>query len=258
MRRTFSVSVALVAVLALCGFAQAANIDVTNPGLDTFVDATFSYGGSTYLAGSVMGQNMYVTATPSGSIDNASTGEATGGTGTTTGYTFSPAIGGAGVSNYVTGQVGTDPAGCIGLLMTFGASQPTASIAQTLPGSVSLQANSLYTLTFDTYKRKVLDLPSSFTADLTVGGSPVGGTLLFTAPTNTTQGSGIVTFRTGSSPASGDLGFQLVATDPTASISQIFVDNMAMTVASVPEPGTFTLFSAGLLGLLAYAWRKQS
>jgi len=29
------------------------------------------------------------------------------------------------------------------------------------------------------------------------------------------------------------------------------------SVAGVPEPGTLALLAAGLMGLLAYAWRKQ-
>jgi len=30
------------------------------------------------------------------------------------------------------------------------------------------------------------------------------------------------------------------------------------SIATVPEPGTFALLAAGLLGLLAYAWKKRS
>ena len=35
----------------------------------------------------------------------------------------------------------------------------------------------------------------------------------------------------------------------------IFFDNVRLT--SVPEPGTLALLAAGLMGLVAYAWRKQ-
>jgi hypothetical protein len=254
MRRRFCVSIGFVAVLAFCGFAPATTIDVTNPGFDTLVDATFTYGGNTYTAGCVMAQNMYVTTEIAGAIDNATTGEHTGGTGSTAGYAMTPA-GLAGVSNYNTGVVGTDPAGCIGLLLTLGGGQ-TTTLAQTLPGPVSLLSNSLYTLTFDVYKRIVLPLPISFAADLTVDGSSVGGALLYTAPTDSTKGSGTVTFQTGSTPVAGSLGFVFASAD-TAPITQIFVDNVALTVASVPEPGTLVLVSTGLIGLLCYAWRRQ-
>ena len=34
-------------------------------------------------------------------------------------------------------------------------------------------------------------------------------------------------------------------------------DNVRLDYAAVPEPGTMALLSAGLFGLLAYAWRKR-
>jgi hypothetical protein len=35
------------------------------------------------------------------------------------------------------------------------------------------------------------------------------------------------------------------------------VDNISFTLTQVPEPGTVMLLTTGLLGLLAYAWRKR-
>lgn len=34
-------------------------------------------------------------------------------------------------------------------------------------------------------------------------------------------------------------------------------DNVTLDAAAVPEPSLLTLFASGLLGLLAYAWRKR-
>ena len=35
-------------------------------------------------------------------------------------------------------------------------------------------------------------------------------------------------------------------------------DDFSLTVGTVPEPSTIVLLSSGLLGLLAYAWRKRN
>lgn len=36
-----------------------------------------------------------------------------------------------------------------------------------------------------------------------------------------------------------------------------YIDNVSITCADVPEPGTLALLAAGLIGLSAYAWRKR-
>jgi hypothetical protein len=35
------------------------------------------------------------------------------------------------------------------------------------------------------------------------------------------------------------------------------LDNVRLSDSTVPEPGTIVLLGTGLLGLLAYAWRKR-
>lgn len=35
------------------------------------------------------------------------------------------------------------------------------------------------------------------------------------------------------------------------------IDNFSLTSTTIPEPGTIALLAAGMLGLLAYAWRKR-
>lgn len=45
--------------------------------------------------------------------------------------------------------------------------------------------------------------------------------------------------------------------DGTVWPNQIRLDNISLTSQAVPEPGTIALFATGLLGLLAYAWRKR-
>jgi hypothetical protein len=254
MRRAVYVSVGLIAILALCSFAQATPITITNPGFDATVDTTFTYTpgnfrDGTYTAGSTMATGFYVVQ--NGAISDTASGYEVASTASTPGYGFT---GIAGIANFQAGQVGADPTGCIALLLNTSQGS-AAGIAQTLPGSVSLQPNTLYTLTFDVYKRIVLGLPSSFAADLTVGGLPVGGMLAYTVPTDTTAGFGTVTYQTGSTVVSGDLGFRFATTDTTGNTTQIFVDNVTLT--AIPEPGTITVCANGLGALLCYAWRRR-
>ena len=48
-----------------------------------------------------------------------------------------------------------------------------------------------------------------------------------------------------------DLWFSHVGLSPLGGLMS------AASVTAVPEPGTFALLAAGLLGLLAYTWRKR-
>lgn len=57
---------------------------------------------------------------------------------------------------------------------------------------------------------------------------------------------------------SGDtLRLILVGTPGTADHVRTGIDNVSVTTAAVPEPGTVLMLVMGIAGLLAYAWRKQ-
>ena len=253
MRQAVYAIAGAVAALVACSFAQATPINIANPGFDATVDTTYSWNSAgdfrngTYLAGSVLSTGFYIEQADGNWISSTATGNAVYSLGTLTGYVRT---GYSGVVNFESGQVGTDPAGCIADALDHRSGRRRRDVP-TLPGSVSLQPNSIYTLTFDVYKRIILDLPT-LNADLTVGGSTIGGTWTCTAPTNITKGSATVTFQTGNTVASGSLGFTISATGPAVSgTDEIFIDNATMTINTIPEPSSIALLGAGLLGLLA-------
>ena len=69
-------------------------------------------------------------------------------------------------------------------------------------------------------------------------------------------------YRAGDSGAFSDLG--LMGTFGSGDEVTFAVDGVHLAsgeytlgVASVPEPGTLVLLATGLIGLLAYAWRKR-
>jgi hypothetical protein len=54
-----------------------------------------------------------------------------------------------------------------------------------------------------------------------------------------------------------NVGKSLVVQFEQAGSINLVCDNMRMSSAVVPEPGTLALLATGLIGLLAYAWRKR-
>jgi hypothetical protein len=85
--------------------------------------------------------------------------------------------------------------------------------------------------------------------DTATTAKPVGGedwqtfTYSFTVPT-------------GASYIGKSLGIRLTGLN-NYYMGELCYDNVHLSVTSVPEPSTLALLAAGLLGLLAYAWRKR-
>ena len=87
--------------------------------------------------------------------------------------------------------------------------------------------------------------------------TPLGGTngtLAWDYSTTLTVGSG-----------AGQLNMDLanngleviLSRSPTGGVSELRFDNLDVTGPPVPEPSTLALLTSGLIGLLAYAWRKR-
>jgi hypothetical protein len=64
---------------------------------------------------------------------------------------------------------------------------------------------------------------------------------------------GHLTFSTATPFTSADLQGILATGAPT----QIEIDNLTLTLASVPEPASLTLLATGTIGLLGSAWRRR-
>jgi hypothetical protein len=88
----------------------------------------------------------------------------------------------------------------------------------------------------------------------TAGGSYSGG---WTSSMNLLQ----IAVPTSSGVTIGDLLVQNSDWSKDYAVVSAIVDgvtkDVALTMSSVPEPGTVSLLVAGLLGMLAYAWRKR-
>jgi hypothetical protein len=64
-----------------------------------------------------------------------------------------------------------------------------------------------------------------------------------------------VTYIASASDENRNLYLQLYCSSTES--AQIAIDNVSGTYHAAPEPGTLVLLAAGLIGLLAYAWRKR-
>jgi hypothetical protein len=131
-------------------------------------------------------------------------------------------------------------------------------------------ASATYSVSFYEASRSANYTTNGVNVGLTIDG---GGTLAGTNGTLTVSGSG-----TGASPLTGNafgaqntwtqftfsfvpsqtgnVTFTLTGICPTGNTGS-FLDNVSVTGAQTPEPGTLALLAAGLAGLLCYAWRKR-
>lgn len=248
----------LSAGLLFASHLQASFITVTNPGFDATANQNYTYNGTNYFVGNPIPNGLYVNtldATSTGTVKMQSDDSALSPTVTATvnGWTALNTIGSveharAGVANYGPGDVA--------FLVTYNSvsgAGTNVGFSQTLPGSIQLQPHFTYTLSMALYSLSI-PLSQSFFADLTVGGTPLGGTLVYNPPPNdNTPGSATVTYIAGNSPPAGNLGIIFSATDTSGSVRKILVDNITLD-AVIPEPSTALLLGVG--GLLM--WGKRS
>jgi hypothetical protein len=131
------------------------------------------------------------------------------------------------------------------------------SLSQDLTG-ISLQANSTYTLSVfvgDRLDGETTDYSFSLLAGTTVLNTFASNNSLITPGTFQQE---FLTFSTGSSVPTGDLSIVL-----SSATAQADWDDVALSVApnsdptNTPEPGTFMMLGAGILGLIGFAVPKS-
>jgi hypothetical protein len=213
-------------------------ITVTNPGFNAILNQNFT-DGPTYLAGSALPDGYYVNSldgTGTGPVARNNEDHVMGATATVAGWTATaPHAGVAGFSGL--GNVGN-------LVTVF---EANVGFTQTLPGNVQLTPNAVYTLSMVVRILSPTPLSSTFTVDLTLNGVPLGGSLVYTPPVNdATPGSAVVTYTASSSPAVGNLGIRMLASDfvaPPPGVAKVIVDDV--TVTMTPEPTSLGFLALG-------------
>jgi hypothetical protein len=242
---------------ALATPASAAVITVTNPGFVATVNNNFinPADSQSYVVGNALPVGLYTNT-----LNGASTGvvrkisddlavtDLSNNTVTATVAGWLATNTRAGVANFA-------GLGDSANLVTLNNTPPSGlnvGFTQVLPGNVQLAANTTYTLSM-VVRRLTIGLSPTFTADLTVGGTPVGGTLAYSPPPNdATPGSAVVTYTTNGSPLVGNLGILISASDTNAvfaNLTKVLIDDVSLT-AFVPEPGSIGVAALGGLALL--------
>lgn len=247
-----------MSTIGISGSAKAAFITVANPGFQATVNHNFTFNSNSYVVGDDLPPGVYLnqinTVTQTNAIRKLSDtttitstgpGAPTDVTGTLAGWT--PIGPRAGIANLSGVNVsGMTNVGEVGNLVT--AFVETSEFRQDVPGNVQLQPLQIYILSMQLLKESAIPLSPIFLADLTVGGTPLNGTLLYIPATDLTPGSATVTYSSGLTPPSGDLGILIRATDNTAAVTKIMVDNV--TLISIPEPSAAVLCSLGIMGMI--------
>jgi hypothetical protein len=68
---------------------------------------------------------------------------------------------------------------------------------------------------------------------------------------------GATTFGGNFQPSTGNGQLSTMYISSDQSRADVYYDNVSVTVGAVPEPSSLVLVAVGLVGLLAYAWRKR-
>jgi MYXO-CTERM domain-containing protein len=231
----------LVAAMVAPASAALIPVTITNPGFVATLNQSFT-DGVTYSAGNPLPDGYYVNSLnglSTASVRRISDDAVMSATATVTGWTAT--LPHAGVASF-------SGLGNVANLVTV--AEAGVGFTQTLPGNVQLRANATYTLSM-VVRSLTIPLSSTFFADLTLNGTPLGGSLVYTPPINDgAPGSAVVTYIASSSPTAGNLGIKFTASDLSGITKKIIIDDV--TVTMTPEPTAM-----GMLGLAGFSLGRR-
>lgn len=124
---------------------------------------------------------------------------------------------------------------------------------------VSFTANTRYTLTASVGLANIAQAPSSFGFSLMAGNTAVASTsqasLLSLLVTSNQLFQASITFQTGATPPTGDVGVQFFQGNLAGVAGSMIFDNASLAAVGVPEPSTYALLG-GTLVVGAWAGRR--